>query len=195
VSDERSSSPRIYTKRGDAGETGLFDGSRVSKHDARVDAYGEVDELNATLGLARSLLSAEGGDLDAELEGLQRDLFALGALLADPRRDGEDPSSREPDDRLALREQRVADLEALIDRWEAELPPLRNFILPAGVPAAAALHVSRTVTRRAERALTPVVLGGAGHPVALRYLNRLSDLLFVAARLANARCGDGDEPW
>ena len=188
-------SPKIYTKGGDAGDTGLFDGSRVSKSHERVDAYGEVDELNASLGLARSLLTESGGDLDAELEILQRDLFALGALLADPRRDGEDPAAREQGDRLALREQRVAEMEALIDRWEDELTPLRNFILPAGVPSAAALHVARTVARRAERALTPLVQGGAGHPIALAYVNRLSDLLFVAARLANARCGDGDSPW
>ena len=186
---------KIYTKKGDEGETGLFDGTRVPKHHERVDAYGEVDELNAFLGLARSHLDEKGGDLDSELERLQRDLFALGALLADPRRDGEEPSSRGPDDRLALREERIEELEAVIDRWEESLEPLRNFILPAGVPAAAALHVARTVARRAERALTPLVRAGAGHPVALRYLNRVSDLLFVAARVANDRCGTGDYPW
>lgn len=186
---------KIYTKKGDEGETGLFDGTRVPKHHERVDAYGEVDELNAFLGLARSHLGESGGDLDGELEGLQRDLFALGALLADPRRDGEDPQIRDPEDRLALRAERVEALEAVIDRWEAELEPLRNFILPAGVPAAAALHVARTVARRAERALTPIVHAGAAHPLALRYLNRVSDLLFVAARVANARCGTGDHLW
>jgi cob(I)alamin adenosyltransferase len=186
---------KIYTKSGDEGDTGLFDGSRVPKHHERVAAYGDLDELNACLGLARSLLEKGSGDLDEELESLQRDLFALGALLADPRRDGEDPASRDPEDRLALREERVAALEAVIDRWEDELSPLRGFILPAGTPAAAALHVARTVARRAERALSPLVREGAGHAVALRYLNRVSDLLFVAARLANARAGAGDHPW
>lgn len=195
MSDDSRPSLKIYTKRGDAGETGLFDGSRVAKHDERVAAYGDVDELNASLGLARAFLGDEAGDLDVELESLQRDLFALGALLADPRRDGEAPEARPPGDRLALREERVGEMEAVIDRWEAELEPLRNFILPAGHPAAAALHVCRTIARRAERAMTPVVLAGAGHAVALRYVNRLSDLLFVAARLANARCGAGDEAW
>lgn len=185
----------IYTRGGDGGETGLFDGTRVPKHHERVAAYGEVDELNAVLGLARSLLAESAGDLDHELERLQRDLFALGALLADPRRDGEDPESRPLEDRLSLRGERIEELEALIDRWEAELEPLRNFILPAGLPAAAALHVARTVARRAERALSPLVRSGAGHAIALRYLNRLSDLLFVAARLANLRSGSGDEPW
>lgn len=186
---------RIYTRRGDAGLTGLFDGSRVSKASPRVAATGEVDELNAWLGLVRARLGGTRlGDLDTELARVQRDLFALGALLADPRRDGSSPE--QPDaDRLALGATHVERMEQRIDAWEAELPPLRAFILPAGTEAAAALHVSRTVARRAERAVTAQVEAGVGHPLAVAYLNRLGDMLFVAARLANHRAGGTDEPW
>src|SRR5919199_2533152 len=162
---------KIYTRTGDAGETSLFDGTRVRKHDPRVDAYGEVDELNAWLGLAR----ASGlGDLDSEAVQIQRDLFALGAQLADPA------------DKLAPRvtkaviaDDHVRRLEALIDRLEAELPPLRRFILASGTPAGAALHVARTVCRRAERRM--VALDPSIDLVLIRYVNRLSDLLFVFA--------------
>jgi cob(I)alamin adenosyltransferase len=178
---------KIYTRTGDAGETALFDGSRVSKADARVDAYGHIDELNAVLGQAR----AAGVDaaLDAWLEHLQRDLFALGALLADPA------------SRIAARVTKAtlgpadtARLEHWIDEAEAELPPLRRFVLPGGGTAAAALHLARTVCRRAERHI--VALGpGAVDADLLAYVNRLSDLLFVLARLANVRAGVPDREW
>ena len=183
-----SSSPRIYTKTGDAGGTGLFDGTRVSKSDSRVDAYGEVDELSACLGLARAHLGDEA-DLTDLLDRIQRALFAVGARLADP--------SHRISDRVgkaALGDGEVAGLEAEIDRLEEELPPLRRFILAGGVPAGAALHLSRAVCRRAERRV--VGLGPeAVEPVVVVYLNRLSDLLFVMARAANARAGVAEIEW
>jgi cob(I)alamin adenosyltransferase len=177
---------KIYTRTGDAGETSLFDGTRARKNDPRVDAYGEVDELNAWLGLACA--SPLDPALADELIRLQRDLFALGAQLADPA------------DRLAARitkavlgDQDVARLEQLIDRLEEELPPLRRFILAGGAPAGAALHIARTVCRRAERRM--VALDPPVDPVLLRYVNRLSDLLFVLARVANHRAGVPEVEW
>jgi cob(I)alamin adenosyltransferase len=177
---------KIYTRTGDAGETSLFDGTRARKSDPRVDAYGEIDELNAWLGLACASPLAPA--LAEELIHLQRDLFALGAQLADPA------------DRLAARvtkavlgDQDVARLEQLIDRLEEELPPLRRFILAGGAPAGAALHVARTVCRRAERRM--VALDPPVDPVLLRYVNRLSDLLFVLARVANHRGGVPEVEW
>ena len=177
---------KIYTRTGDAGETSLFDGTRVKKHDGRVDAYGDVDETNAWLGLARS--PAIDADLDAEIVLLQRDLFALGAQLADPS------------DKIAVRVTKaalgdadVARLERLIDRLETELPPLRRFILAGGTPAGAALHVARTVCRRAERRM--VALEPAVDPILLSYVNRLSDLLFVLARAVNHRAGVPETEW
>ncbi len=177
---------KIYTRTGDAGETSLFDGTRVQKHDPRVDAYGEVDELNAWLGLARAgLLPA---DLDADVVHIQKDLFALGARLADPA------------DKIAARvtkaviaDQDVARLEGVIDRLEEGLPPLRRFILAGGTPAGASLHVARTVCRRAERRIT--ALAPPVDPVLIRYVNRLSDLLFVLARAVNHRAGVPETEW
>ena len=177
---------KIYTRTGDTGETSLFGGTRVGKDDARVHAYGEVDELNAHLGVARA--SAADADVDAELVHLQRDLFALGAQLADPARRVTDKSAK-----THLGDDDVARLEQLIDRLEAELPPLRNFILAGGTPCGAALHVARAVCRRAER--TMVALEPAVDPVLLRYINRLSDLLFVLARAANLRGGTTEAIW
>lgn len=178
---------KLYTRTGDSGETALFDGTRVSKSDPRVDAYGHVDELNATLGAAR----AAGMDpaLDAQLGHLQRDLFALGSRLADPacRIAGRVTKAAITDDDIAR-------LEGWIDAADAEVAPLRRFILPGGSPAAAALHVARTVCRRAERQV--VALGpDAVEPVLVIYLNRLSDLLFVLARLANHRAGIAEPEW
>jgi cob(I)alamin adenosyltransferase len=177
---------KIYTRTGDEGETSLFDGTRVRKSDVRVDAYGEVDELNAWLGLARA--SAIDSDLDAELIHIQRDLFALGAQLADPA------------DKIAARvvkatlgDEDVARLEALIDRLETELPPLRRFVLAGGTPAGAALHLARTVCRRVERRM--VALEPAADAVLLRYVNRLSDLLFVLARAVNHRAQAPETEW
>jgi cob(I)alamin adenosyltransferase len=176
---------RIYTKTGDAGETGLFDGTRVSKADPRVDAYGEVDELNAWLGVARAQgVSPEIGDL---LVQIQRDLFALGAQLADPRH------------RIAARVEKatlgdadITRLEQAIDHLEVTLPALRHFILAGGSPAGSALHLARTVCRRAERRV--VALGGVD-PIVIKYLNRLSDLLFVMARAVNSRAGVDEIEW
>ena len=177
---------KIYTRTGDAGETSLFDGTRVKKHDGRVDAYGEVDEANAWLGLARASMADAG--LDADLVLLQRDLFALGAQLADP---ADRIANRVT--KAALGDEDVARLERLIDRLETELPPLRRFILPGGTPAGAALHLARTVCRRAERRM--VALAPPIDPVLLRYVNRLSDLLFVLARAVNHRAGTTETEW
>ena len=178
---------KIYTKTGDAGETSLFDNSRVSKADARVDAYGEVDELNACLGAAR----AAGVDLDVagELEAIQKDLFAVGARLADP-------SSRIAGrvTKAAVSDEQIERLEQTIDRFEGELPALRRFILPGGSPAGARLHLARTVCRRAERRV--IGLGpGSVEPNVIVYLNRLSDLLFVMARAVNQRAGVPETEW
>ena len=177
---------KIYTRTGDTGETSLFDGTRARKDDARVDAYGEIDELNAWLGLVRA--SRLDPALDEELVALQRDLFALGAQLADPA------------DKLAPRvtkavidDDHVVRLERLIDRLEGELPPLRRFILSGGTAAGAALHVARTVCRRAERRI--VALNPPVDPILLRYVNRLSDLLFVLARVVNHRGGIPETEW
>ena len=178
---------KIYTKTGDTGETSLFDNSRVSKADPRVDAYGEVDELNACLGAARAAgLDAE---LSAALEAIQRELFAVGARLADP---SARISARVT--KAAVTDADIARLEATIDGLELELPPLRRFILPGGCPAGALLHLARTVSRRAERRI--VALGaGAVEPIIVIYLNRLSDLLFVMARAANHRAGVPETEW
>ena len=178
---------KIYTKTGDVGQTSLFDKSRVSKADPRVDAYGDVDELNACLGAARAACTA--ADLSDGLAAIQKDLFALGARLADP-------SARiaERVTKAAVRSTDVERLERLIDTLEAELPPLRRFILPGGGTCGAWLHVARTVCRRAERNV--VGLGpGAVEPVIVPYLNRLSDLLFVMARAANHRQGVPETEW
>ncbi len=178
---------KIYTKTGDTGETSLFDNTRVSKADARVDAYGEVDELNACMGVARAAGVDE--EIGALIESLQKDLFALGARLADPSA------------RIAARVEKVVigsdsveRLELTIDRLEATLPPLRRFILPGGSPAGAALHLARTICRRAERRV--IGLGsGAVDPILLVYMNRLSDLLFVMARVVNQRSAIPETEW
>jgi cob(I)alamin adenosyltransferase len=178
---------KIYTKTGDAGETSLFDNTRVSKADARVDAYGEVDELNACLGAARA--AAPAGELAAQLELIQKELFAVGARLADPSARISTRVSK-----AAVTEADVARLEATIDALEQELTPLRRFILPGGGMPGALLHLARTVCRRAERRVT--ALGPeAVEPLVLVYLNRLSDLLFVMARAANHRSGVPETEW
>lgn len=178
---------KIYTRTGDSGDTGLFDGTRVSKADPRVCAYGEIDELNAWLGMVR----AEGVDADVAsmLEHLQRDLFAVGAMLADPRH----KISRRVDKAL-LTETDIERLEGWIDKGEGELQPLAYFILAGGSKAGAALHVARTVCRRAERLI--VALGDDDvDPVVVTFVNRLSDLLFVMARVVNARAGAPETRW
>jgi cob(I)alamin adenosyltransferase len=173
---------RIYTRTGDRGSTRLATGATVSKSDLRVETYGAVDETNACLGLARTH-TAGAGEFDAILARLQNELFDLGADLATPAKPDEAEGSM-----LRILDSQVQRLEREIDALNAELPPLASFVLPGGTPAAAALHLARTVCRRAEREAVRLV--EAGEPVsgpALRYLNRLSDLLFVAARNANDR--------
>jgi cob(I)alamin adenosyltransferase len=178
---------RIYTRTGDGGDTGLFGGGRVPKSDRRVVAYGEVDELNAVLGWA--ILQVGDSDLRARLVEVQRDLFAIGGHLATPT--GARSAGHLPD----LPRARPAEFETWIDEAEAEVGELAWFILPGGSAAGAALHVARTVCRRAERAV--VALAGAEDVDAdiLVYLNRLSDLLFDLARLANRRAGVAETPW
>jgi cob(I)alamin adenosyltransferase len=184
---------KIYTKTGDSGETGLFGGTRVSKADPRVAAYGDVDELNACLGFARAvLLGADDRELAAMLEQIQRDLFALGARLADPGHKIADRVTK-----AAVTAADITRLEEWIDGLESALPPLRRFILAGGSQAGAALHVARTICRRAERAIVGLL---AGDPEAfeqdlLTYMNRLSDLLFVMARRANQRAGTPEIEW
>lgn len=180
---------KIYTKTGDGGETALFGGGRVSKHHVRVMAYGDVDELNSALGLAMAVPPVE---FEHEiLEQVQRDLFAIGGQLA----------TREPEKveralaKAQIDERRIALLEQAIDRVDAELPPLAAFILPGGTPKASALHVARTVCRRAERSVVALHELEPVPPIVLVYLNRLSDFVFTIARLANQRAGTPDRTW
>ena len=179
---------RIYTRTGDDGSTALGSGERRAKYDLRVAAYGTVDETNATIGVAR-LHTAEAADLDAMLGRIQNDLFDLGADLSVPQREGKA-------ERLRVLGSQIERLEREIDILNAALSPLTSFILPGGTPAAAQLHVARTVCRRAERVIVELSANPA-EPVseaAIRYMNRLSDFLFVAARAANGN-GSGDVLW
>jgi cob(I)alamin adenosyltransferase len=178
---------KIYTKSGDGGETGLFGGGRVRKSDARVEAYGEVDETNAALGAARAALADP--ELDAELGRIQSELFAIGAELASPHDAAVRRAPTAIDAAWATR------LEQAMDRWDAALPELRAFILPGGTPGATALHLARCVCRRAERQVVALAAQAEVDPRALVYLNRLSDFLFVAARVANHRAGRAETPW
>lgn len=182
---------RIYTRTGDAGDTGLFGGGRVPKSHPRVEAYGDVDELNATIGFARSIEPMPR--IDEVLVPIQRDLFAIGALLATPDRE----KMRQHLEKARVDEERISQLEQSIDDGDAELEPLRSFIVPGGTPKAAALHVARTVCRRAERRVVSLVEAQADEipAVVVIYLNRLSDLLFTLARVANRRSGAGEVTW
>ncbi len=175
---------KIYTRTGDRGETSLFGGQRVPKDHLRVEAYGTVDELNACLGWARTLLPP--GEVADVVEAVQNDLFTLGADLATPEEGAEVP--RVP---AAW----VERLEGWIDRAQERVPPLRSFVLPGGAPAAAALHLARTVCRRAERRVVALARTEPVNPELIRYLNRLSDLLFVLARQANREAGVPEPPW
>ena len=177
---------KIYTRTGDTGETSLFDGTRARKDDARVDAYGEIDELNAWLGFI--VASKPDPDIERELQQIQRDLFAVGAQLADPSQ-----KLGAHRGKAFVKEDDVLRLEQLIDRLDTEVPPLQHFILPGGAPAGASLHIARTVCRRAERrivALTPPVA-----PILITYVNRLSDLLFAMARAINHRGSLPETEW
>ena len=180
---------KIYTRTGDDGTTGLFGGRRVAKSDPRIECYGTVDELNATLGLAAATAGAPR-ELSAMLAQIQNELFVIGSHLATPQDDTR-RLAQVPD----LDESAIARLESQIDAADAELPPLRNFILPGGAEAAARLHLARTVCRRAERLLVAFAGEEAIEPLVLRYLNRLSDWLFVYARWCNHRAGVADVPW
>lgn len=180
---------KIYTKTGDDGDTGLFGGGRVAKDHPRVEAYGAVDELNAVIGMARSAEMMPR--IDEVLAPVQRDLFALGALLATPDLE----KMREQLAKARISDARIAQLEQAIDDGEAELEPLKAFILPGGTPKAAALHVARTTCRRAERAVIHLQREAEIPQIVIVYLNRLSDLLFVLARVANRRAGAGEVTW
>ncbi|MEO3432640.1 cob(I)yrinic acid a,c-diamide adenosyltransferase [Inquilinus sp. CAU 1745] len=176
---------RIYTRGGDKGQTSLGDGTRVPKHSLRMDAIGTVDEANGVLGLAR--LHAQG-EADAMLERIQNDLFDLGADLCTPERENPEYPP------LRIVDAQVERLEQEIDRLNAELSPLKSFVLPGGSPAAAYLHLGRTVARRAERLMTELATAEAVNEAALRYVNRLSDHLFVLARWLNDK-GAADVLW
>lgn len=180
---------KIYTRTGDQGTTGLFGGGRVPKTHPRLAAYGTVDELNSVVGLARTLVLDE--EIGSRLGALQHDLFALGAHLATPPPVG----SRRRPETPELPTSRVAEMERWMDEAEGELPPLREFILPGGCRGAAALHQARTVCRRAERETVALAETEGPQEDVLRYLNRLSDLLFVLARLENARSGTPEVTW
>ncbi|GAC1513976.1 MAG: cob(I)yrinic acid a,c-diamide adenosyltransferase [Gemmatimonadaceae bacterium] len=180
---------KIYTKTGDTGSTGLFGGGRVQKDDLRVEAYGDVDELNAAIGMARALELMPR--VDEVLVPLQRDLFSIGALLATPEPD----KMRDQLAKARIDDGRIAQLERAIDAGERELEPLTAFILPGGTSKAAALHVARTVCRRAERRAVALDRTTPLPPLVIVYLNRLSDLLFVLARVSNRRAGTGEVTW
>lgn len=181
--------PKIYTRTGDDGRTALFGGDRVTKDDVRVSAYGDVDELNAVIGAARSAEMMPR--IDEVLAPIQRDLFAIGALLATPHPE----EHRKQLEKARLTDRRIGQLEQVIDDGEAELEPLKAFILPGGTPKASALHVARTVCRRAERSVVRLRADADVPQIVVVYLNRLSDLLFVLARVANRRAGAGEVTW
>ena len=180
---------KIYTKTGDSGETGLFGGGRVGKDHPRVEAYGDVDELNATLGLVRALEPMPR--IDEVIVPIQRDLFSIGALLATPDRE----KMRASLEKARIDDGRIRELEGAIDQCEAELEPLRSFIVPGGTAKAAALHVARTVCRRAERRVVALQHSEELPTIVVVFLNRVSDLLFMLARVANRRAGAGEVSW
>ncbi len=183
---------KIYTKGGDTGETSLYGGQRVAKDALRVEAYGTLDELNACLGMAIAALDQDADELATLLTHLQSELFDLGAELATPPERAQDKlAARIP----VVGTAQVEALEAMIDRYDEQLSPLKNFILPGGASSAAALHLARTVARRAERRVVTLAAREPVNGAILRYLNRLSDLLFVLARAANRHAGIADVPW
>ncbi len=181
---------KIYTRTGDAGTTGLVDGTRVSKHDAVMQAIGDVDEANSAIGLA--IVALGEGDIPTMLRRVQNDLFDLGSDLATPIGD------TEPEWALRIIDTQVSWLEQQIDAYNADLPPLDSFVLPGGSAAAAAVHLARAISRRAERSAVAAAQDRAINPQARAYLNRLSDLLFVLSRVVNADPalgGTGDVKW
>lgn len=180
---------KIYTRTGDKGDTGLFGGGRVDKDHPRVDAYGDVDELNATIGVTRAHNTVSR--IDEILGGIQRDLFSIGALLATPDRE----KMEQHLSKAVLNDERIKELESFIDECDRELEPLKAFILPGGTVAAASLHFARTVCRRAERKVVGLARDTEIPSVVVVYLNRLSDLLFTLARFANKRAGSPEQNW
>ncbi|MDG2380119.1 MAG: cob(I)yrinic acid a,c-diamide adenosyltransferase [Pirellulaceae bacterium] len=178
-------SVRIYTKTGDEGETGLVGGARIAKDDARIEAYGTIDELNAAIGVVRSVRPV--ADLDPLLAAIQGDLFSLGAELASP--------AAGPAKHPAITDDQIGQLETSIDSWEADLPPLHNFILPGGSLCAGHLHLARVICRRAERRVVTLARTDYVAASVIPFLNRLSDLLFVLARAENAKRGVADTIW
>ena len=180
---------KIYTKTGDDGTTALGTGERRPKNDLRIEAYGTVDETNAIVGIIRLHTADGAADVDAILSRIQNDLFDLGADLATPETD--EDLGYEP---LRLTDGQVSALEEAIDRLNTDLQPLRSFVLPGGSPAAAHLHLARTVSRRAERLMVELQTREKINPCAIRYMNRLSDFFFVASRFLNSK-GDGDVLW
>ena len=182
---------KIYTKAGDKGETGLIGGKRVSKADPRIAAYGAVDELNSSIGMAVCMLRAEEVFVDFvdAFAKVQNDLFVVGSDLADPDYPGSKHNT------IRVTENMASALEPVIDKFEEELPPITFFILPGGSTQASMLHICRSVARRAETAVVALSKGQPVNPAIIVYLNRLSDLLFVAARLANKRLGVPDVAW
>lgn len=179
---------KIYTRTGDGGETGLLGGGRLPKSALRIESCGALDELSACLGMAAA--ASTDPEILRQLTAIQRDLFAVGARLGD----GRQAPGRQPE-KARLTDEGVADLERAIDRAQAELPPLKSFLLPGGCEAAARLHHARAVCRRVERRVVALAEREEVPPVVLAYLNRLSDLLFVLARLANLRAGAPELPW
>lgn len=180
---------KIYTRTGDEGMTGLFGGGRVSKDDVRVDAYGEVDELNSAIGLAIAIELMPR--IDEVLAPIQRDLFSIGALLATP----DQAKMQAQLAKARIDEARIAELERAIDAGDDELEPLKAFILPGGTPKSSALHVARTICRRAERRVVHLLHAEQIPQDVVTYLNRLSDLLFTLARVANRRAGRPEIEW
>jgi len=180
---------KIYTKTGDTGQTALFGGGRVSKSHPRVEAYGDVDELNATLGVV--LATDPTPRIDDVVAPIQHDLFAIGALLATPDREKMERHL----EKAKIDDARIAELERAIDRGDDELEPLKAFIMPGGTPKAAALHVARTVCRRAERRVVDLAAETDVPAIVIVYMNRLSDLLFTLARVANKRGGSSEVTW
>lgn len=176
---------KIYTRTGDDGSTGLFGAGRVAKSDPRIEAFGAIDELNAQVGIARTLPLPP--QCDEVLNALQNRMFDLGAELATPDANARGTAS--------LQDTHVAEVERWIDQFESELPPLRAFILPGGSPGAAALHLARCICRRAERRVIALAQLANVRPTVLRYVNRVSDLLFVMARFTNAELGQTDVLW
>lgn len=179
---------RIYTRKGDDGTTGLLDGSRVSKDHLRVEAYGDVDELSAAIGVARAFV--EDAEIAASLQEIQKDLLAFGAQLADPRY-----GTRKVKPKTIVGPDKVEAFEQTMDRYEKELPPLKGFILRCGTKGAAFLHLACTICRRAERRIVLLARQVSVPPIVIPYVNRLSDLLFVLARVENKRGGEEQIDW